>query len=153
MIFKNYPLLVFFVISVLFNSFLLRAITVHNFFYIKPLVMDLAMIFIISSLGFLFKSNKSRDRYFIFFSIFTSIVCVIHSIYYSYYDSFASISLLATSTFVVDVGDAVVEKVMRIQDFIYLWQPIFMFYVLYHIKKKIKKLILCQESLDLLICL
>ena len=50
MIFKNYPLLVFFVISVLFNSFLLRAITVHNFFYIKPLVMDLAMIFIISSL-------------------------------------------------------------------------------------------------------
>lgn len=139
MIFKNYPLLVFFVISVLFNSFLLRAITVHNFFYIKPLIMDLAMIFIISSLGFLFKSNKSRDRYFIFFSIFTSIVCVIHSIYYSYYDSFASISLLATSTFVVDVGDAVVEKVMRIQDFIYLWQPIFMFYVLYHIKKKNKK--------------
>ena len=63
-------------------------------------------------------------------------MCIIHSIYYTYYDSFASISLLATSTFVVDVGDAVVEKVMRIQDFIYLWQPIFIFYVIHQLKKK-----------------
>ena len=134
--FKKYPLFAFFIVSVLINTLLLRIITVHNCLYFKPLLMDLALIFIIASFGFLFKTDKGRRRYLIFFSIFTAILCIIHSIYYTYYDSFASISLLATSTFVVDVGDAVVEKVMRIQDFIYLWQPIFIFYVIHQLKKK-----------------
>ncbi len=134
--FKKYPLFAFFIVSVLINTLLLRVITVHNGLYFKPLLMDLALIFIISSFGFLFKTEKGRRRYLGFFSVFTAVLCIIHSIYYSYYDSFASISLLATSTFVVDVGDAIVEKVMRIQDFIYLWQPIFIFYVMYQLKKK-----------------
>ena len=134
--FKKYPLFAFFIVSVLINTLLLRVITVHNWLYFKPLLMDLALIFIISSFGFLFKTEKGRRRYLGFFSVFTAVLCIIHSIYYSYYDSFASISLLATSTFVVDVGDAIVEKVMRIQDFIYLWQPIFIFYVMYQLKKK-----------------
>ena len=134
--FKKYPLFAFFIVSVLLNTLLLRIITVHNGLYFKPLFMDLALIFIIASFGFLFKTDKGRRRYLVFFSIFTAILCIIHSMYYTYYDSFASISLLATSTFVVDVGDAVVEKVMRIQDFIYLWQPIFLFYVIHQLKKK-----------------
>lgn len=134
--FKKYPLFAFFIVSVLLNTLLLRIITVHNGLYFKPLFMDLALIFIIASFGFLFKTDKGRRRYLVFFSIFTAILCIIHSMYYTYYDSFASISLLATSTFVVDVGDAIVEKVMRIQDFIYLWQPIFLFYVIHQLKKK-----------------
>lgn len=134
--FKNYPLFVFFIVSVLLNTLLLRIVTVHNGFYLKPLIMDLALILIISSFGFVFKSEKGRRRYLVGFSIFTAVVCIIHSIYYTYYDSFASISLLATSTFVVDVGDAVVEKVMEIKDFIYLWQPIFIFYIVHQMKKK-----------------
>ena len=133
---KDTPIIPFFVVSILINTLLLRIITVKNGFYFKPLFLDFAMAIIFSSLAFLFKTDKGRRKYILGFSIFTAILCIIHSMYYSYYDSFASISLLATSTFVVEVGDTVVEKVMSVQDFVYLWQPIFMFYVVHQIKKK-----------------
>lgn len=137
--FKNYPIFIFFVVSNLLNTLLLRIITVNNGGYLKPLFMDLAMILIVASIACFFKSKKVKNRFLVGFSIFVAILCIIHSIYYTYYDSFASISLLATSTFVVDVGDAVVKRVMRIQDFVYLWQPFFMFYVVYQINKKSKR--------------
>ena len=134
--FKDNPLFLFFIISVVINTLLLRILTVKNGLYFKPLFIDLAFVLIISSFAFLFKTSKGRKRFIIGFSIFSTVLCIIHSMYYTYYDSFASISLLATSTFVVDVGDAVVTKVMKFQDFIYLWQLAFIFYVLYHLKKK-----------------
>ena len=134
--FKSNPLILFFVLSVTFNTLLLRILTVKNGLYFKPFFIDLAFVLIFSSFIFLFKTSKGRKRFIIGFSIFSTALCIVHSMYYTYYDSFASISLLATSTFVVDVGDAVVKKVMKFQDFLYLWQLFFIFYVIYHIKKK-----------------
>ena len=117
--FKQVPLLLCFIITGLLNTLLLRVLTVGNFSYLKPLMIDLGMLFILSSFMFLFKNDKKRQRYLVILSFITAVICIINSIYYSYYDSFASISLLATSTFVVDVGDAVVEKVLRFIDFFY----------------------------------
>ncbi|MBR3161356.1 MAG: LTA synthase family protein [Bacilli bacterium] len=134
--FKKNPLLLFFICSVVLNTLLLRVLTVNNGLYFKPFFVDLGFVFVVTSFSFLFKTDKARKRYIICFSIFSTVLCIVHSMYYTYYDSFASISLLATSTFVVDVGDAVVEKVMKVQDFLYLWQIIFIFYVIYHLKKK-----------------
>jgi len=134
--FKEIPLLFCFIITGLLNTLLLRIITVGNFTYLKPLMFDLGMLFILSSFMFLFKNDKTRYRYLVVLSLITSIICIINSIYYTYYDSFASISLLATSTFVVDVGDAVVEKVLRVTDLLYLWQPIFVYY--YYVKENKK---------------
>ncbi|MEE3344204.1 MAG: LTA synthase family protein [Bacilli bacterium] len=134
--FKNEPLILFFVFSVLFNTLLLRIITVKNGLYFKPLFIDMFLIFIIASFSFLFKTDIGKRRYIIGFSLFLTALCIVHSIYYTYYDSFASVSLLATSTFVVDVGDAVVKKVIKYQDFLYLWQVVFILYVVYHLKKK-----------------
>lgn len=133
---KDTPLISFFIVSVLINTLLLRIVTVKNGLYFKPLFLDFALAIVFASFAFLFKTEKGRRIYILSFSVFTAILCLIHSMYYSYYDSFASVSLLATSTFVVDVGDTVVEKVMGIQDFIYLWQPIFMFYIVHQLKKK-----------------
>ncbi len=134
--FKNAPIVGCFILTSLINTLLLRTITVHNQFYFKPLFLDLGLLILIASFSLFYKSEKRRARYLFVFSIFTSVLCIIHSMYYTYYDSFASISLLATSTFVVDVGDAVIQKVMKLQDFVYLWQPIFMFYLIYHLKKR-----------------
>ncbi len=134
--FKSVPLLFCFIVTSLINTLLLRIITVGNYWYFKPLLADLGMLFIFSAFMFLFMTDKRRKRYLVVMSLITSIICVIHSIYYTYYSSFASVSLLATSTFVVDVGDAVIQKVMKLQDFVYLWQPIFMFYLIYHLKKR-----------------
>ena len=136
--FKEVPLLLSFIITVLFNTLLLRIITVGNYFYFKPLLADLGMLFIFSSFMFLFRKEKKRRRYLLVLSIITSIICVIHSVYYTYYSSFASVSLLATSTFVVDVGDAVVEQVLKITDLVYLWQPVFFYYLYIKENKKDK---------------
>ena len=137
-IFSNSPVLLCFIVTSTLNTLLLRIITVRNPFYFKPLLFDLAFILIISSFSFLFKNKKMQIRYLTFFSIFTTILCVVHSMYYTFYESFASVSLLATSAFVVDVGDAVVKQVLQLHDFAFLWQLFVLFYLLYHLKKSNK---------------
>lgn len=139
--FKEFPLLFYFIITALLNTLLLRVITVGNFSYLKPLFADLGMLFIFASFMFLFKSDKKRRKYLVVMSFVTAIICIIHSVYYTYYDSFASVSLLATSTFVVDVGDAVVEKVLKVTDLLYLWQPLFMLYCYFKDKRNNKKIL------------
>ena len=63
-------------------------------------------------------------------TLFCTLICLINSIYYHYYNSFASISLLATAVFVKDVNNAIFENVLKPVDLIYLWQPI-IFYIYY----------------------
>lgn len=134
--FKEYPMLFYFLITALFNTLLLRILSVRNFLYYKPLLADLGMLFIFSSFMFLFKTEKKKKKFLIILSFITAVICCVHSIYYTYYDSFASVSLLATSVFVVDVGDAVVDQVLKISDLLYLWQPIFMISYYFRDKKK-----------------
>ena len=131
--FKTSILFITFIISNLINSSILRMITVKNYIDYKPILGDLAFLVIIGSIGYLFKAKK-RFRYYFFCSILFTLICVINSMYYSWFMSFSSVSLLATSLQVVDVGDAVVQQVLKIQDFIYLWQPIV--FLLIHRKLK-----------------
>lgn len=139
--FKNSPLLLAFLLTTLLNTILLRLITIGKIGNPKPILIDLGFLFIVSSFIFFMKKDKTKIRYLMFWSIFTAILCTIHAIYYTYYSSFASISLLATSTFVVDVGDAVVENVMKIEDFIFFISPILLYYIYTRLvkKEKIKK--------------
>ena len=131
--FKTSILFLTFVISNLINSSILRMMTVKNYFDYKPILGDLAFLVLVGALGYLFKAKK-RFKYYFFWSIVFTAICVINSMYYGWFVSFSSVSLLATSLQVVDVGDAVVKQVLRIQDFVYLWQPItFLF-----INKKLK---------------
>ena len=146
--FKKYPMLFYFIVTALFNTLLLRILSVGNFLYFKPLLADLGMLFIFSSFMFLFKNDKKRKKYLVVLSFVTAIICCVHSVYYTYYDSFASVSLLATSAFVIEVGDAVVEQVLNFSDLLYLWQPIFM--VLYYFKDKKQKVVINKKNDNLL---
>ena len=126
--FKTSIIFFTFIITNLINSSILRMMTVKNYFDYKPILGDLAFLVIIGSIGYIFKTKK-RFRYYFFCSILFTAICVINSMYYSWFMSFSSVSLLATSLQVVDVGDAVVQQVLKIQDFIYLWQPIVFFLI------------------------
>lgn len=92
---NNYLLVVIFVLSLLSNDLILRLITVRNGLSISPLLIDIAYLIILSLFSLLFK-KENRIKYFIIVSIILDVVCVINSIYYHYYSSFASISLLQT---------------------------------------------------------
>ena len=130
---KTNVLFLTFVITTLLNGMLLRFITVHNYFAIKPIVADLAMILLFGSFVYLFKP-KNRFKYLLIMSVIFTLICIVNSLYYTYYMSFASFSLIALSLTVVDVGDAVVKNVLQVKDFIFLWQPIVL--IIMHSKLK-----------------
>lgn len=124
-----------FIITTLLNGMMLRFLTVHNYFAIKPIIADLAVILLFGSFVYLFKP-KNRFKYLLIISVLFTAICIINSLYYTYYMSFASFSLIAVSLTVVDVGDAVVENVLQLKDFLFLWQPIVLIIVHYCLKKK-----------------
>ena len=132
---KNNILLLFFIISSLINSTVIRLTLLDKSFSLKPLLIDLGLLLLISSFSYFIKA-KSRIKYFTIWSIILVAICIINAHYYAYYSSFASVSLLATSVFVMDVSDAVVKDVLHIQYFIYLWQLIVLLYLNYLLKKK-----------------
>ncbi|MBP3765586.1 MAG: sulfatase-like hydrolase/transferase [Bacilli bacterium] len=124
-----------FIVTSIINEWLLRSLTVKNMFAIKPIISDITILLLIGAFGYLIKPKK-QFRYFFGWSIFFTILCLINSMYYTNYVSYASFSLLETSLQIVDVGDAVVQNVMEIKDFCYLWQILAMFFVNKFLKRK-----------------
>lgn len=131
---KNNILFLTFVFSSVVNGVLIRTLTVKNFFDIRPILADTAMVLLIASFGYLIKP-KRRFIYYLIWSIIYSAICVINSMYYTNYLSYSSISLLATSFLIVDVGDAIVENVMEIKDFCYLWQILVLIVVHFNLSR------------------
>lgn len=118
---KTNILFITFIITSIINSTLLRVFTVHNTFAIKPIIADLTVILVVGSFGYFFKP-KHRFRYFLLWSVIFTAVCMINSVYYSNYLSFASFSLLATLTQLGGYTDAVFENILEPKDLIFLWQ-------------------------------
>ena len=132
---NNNILLLYFVISSLINATLIRVTLLDDTFTLKPVLIDSGLVLLIGSFSYFIKP-KSRIKYFTIWSIIFVAICIINAHYYGYYSSFASISLLATSTFVSDVSDALVKDVLKLQHFIYLWQLIGLIYLNHLLKKK-----------------
>ena len=136
--FKNNVLFVTFVITAVINSTLLRFFcmhTVENFLSWKAILADLIVVTAIGSFGYLFKP-KNRFSYYLGFNIFLTAICIVNSVYYTFYTSFASVSMLSLTQYIGDVGDAVVENVLQLKDMIYIFAPIVLTVVHFRLKKK-----------------
>ena len=117
---KNNTLFITFVLTCLFNSTVLRFFTMHtleNYLSIKPIIADLMILVLYGSFSYLFK-QKNRFTYLMIGEIFFSAICMINSIYYTFYTSFASVSMLSLTQYITSVGDAVVENVLQLKDLI-----------------------------------
>jgi len=119
-------LLLYFFVGALINSTLVRYLTVKNYFDIRPILADITCILLISLFSYFIKP-KGRFAYFLIWSFIITIIIFINSVYYTFYNSFVSFSLLSTSLFLVDVGDAVVQNVLEPKDIIYFWFPIMLY--------------------------
>lgn len=128
-------LLFTFVITTVINSIILRGMTVNNVFYIKPVIADLTIAIFVGAFSYFFKP-KNRFKYFFFWALVFSLVCIINAVYYKNYLSFASFSLLTTLTQLGGYTDAVVENILSFQDFIYLWQFFCLIFVHLQLRKK-----------------
>ena len=115
----EYPIISFYIMGNFLNAIFVRLFTTGHF-QIRSIFFDLAFIICLAALSLIIK-KKRRNTYYYLTTFLMVVICTVNSLYYNYYSSFVSVSLLATSVFVKDVGDAVVEMVVRPCDFIYLW--------------------------------
>ena len=123
---KNNSLFFVYILLNVFIGVLLRYFTIHtmeNLFLLKPILGDLAIVVLLGSFNFALK-EKHRFVYLLVVSIIFTIFCIANSIYYTFYTSFISVSLISTSRYAVQVGDAIIENVLQPKDFIYLLSPI-----------------------------
>ena len=116
---NDYPVMFFYIIGNFVNAILVRLFTTGHF-QLRSIFFDLAFIICLAGLSFLIK-EKRRNLYYYITTFIMMLICIINSLYYNYYNSFASISLLATSVFVKGFGDMVVQMVVRLCDLSYLW--------------------------------
>ena len=136
--FKNNILFVTFVITGVLSSTILRFFCMHtieNYLSFKAILADLVVVSAIGSLGYLFKP-KNRFPYYMTMNIFLTAICMINSVYYTFYTSFASVSMLSLTQYIGDVGDAVVQNVLQIKDLVYIFSPITLIIVNLKLKKK-----------------
>ncbi len=125
---KNDTIFIYFLIGALSSSTLLRFLTVRNYFEIRPIIGDIIFIMLIGMLSYTVK-QKRRFNFFLIWSIIIAIIAFINSVYYTFYNSFVSVSLLSTSIFVIEVGDAVVKNVISPKDILFFSFPIIFFII------------------------
>lgn len=132
---KTNILMCTFIITSLINGCIVRFLTVENYFAIKPILADLVVLLIVTAFGYFIKP-KHQFKYFFVWSIVFTFICILNTVYYSNYLSFASVSLLKTATELGDYTDAVVKNILEIKQLIYLWQIFALCFVHFQLKKK-----------------
>ena len=136
-IYKNNLLEVIFILLNLINALLLRINTVNNGLRYSPFIIDLSFLLIITLLAQKIKIKK-RIYYYMAMTMLFTIICIVNSIYYHYYSSYASFSIIANISFASDVKDAIFKNVLRVPDLIYIAAPIILYLFYYYLKKKNK---------------
>ena len=146
--FKDNRLFLIYVLVCVLNSTLLRIFTMptmENYLSFKPIVADIAVVTIIGSFSYLFKGKK-RYVYLLVWAIIFTAICTINSAYYTFYTSFASVSMLSLTQYIGEVGDAVVENVLQLKDLVYIFPLLFFIYYYHRLAKKDKYKIYTKEK-------
>ncbi len=88
---------------------------------------DFAVIIILGSVGYLFKPKK-QYIYFQTVLILTTIICSVNAIYFTFYNSFVTISLIETLGQAETVTDAILDK-LNFLHLIYLIFPVIFYFI------------------------
>ena len=123
-------LFLFYVILSLIGTIIMRQFTVGSPFNLKPLLVDLSIIIIIGSVGYIIKCSK-RYKYYLTWLIIFTLAEIINHIYYIFYTSFASFGELAGLSQAETITGSILEK-LSLLNFIYLLFPLI--FILIHKK-------------------
>ncbi|MBR4351290.1 MAG: sulfatase-like hydrolase/transferase [Bacilli bacterium] len=108
-----------YVILSLLSCKLLRIFTIEDSINIKAFLFDLSIILLLGSLGYLFKP-KNQFKYWLVLLILYTFINTVNGMYYLFFTSFASFSLLETFAQTFTVSDSVVAK-LSYKTFVYLF--------------------------------
>lgn len=132
---KTNILFITYVVINLINSWLLRIVTMGNYFSIKAIISDLAFILIVGAFAYLLKPKK-QFKVLMPLTVIMSLVCIVNAIYYENYVSFASFSLLSTAAFLGEMDGAVVTTLINFKDVLLIFPIIVLPVVHVCLKKK-----------------
>ena len=104
-IIKKDPLPFFYIIGAVLNGIILRTLTLGEVFSISPILADLVISLLFISFYFMFKP-KYRRIYLWFLIILSVIICIANLVYYSYYDSFISVTFISFALTNRETGDS-----------------------------------------------
>ena len=136
---SNNKLFFIFIIFSLLIGFFLRITTVG--FHFKAFLSDLLVVLLIGSFSYLLKP-KSRYMYYLIWIIFSSCLAIGNIVYYDFYHSFLSISLIDTSSMVGQVNDSLWAK-LHFHQFLYFVFPLaFVFIHRYFVKRDLDESII-----------
>ena len=107
-----------YVIVALLLSFTLRLLTVGILFSLRPILYDAVIIILIGSFGYFLKPHN-QFKYFFGLLLFFTLLCIFNSLYYTFYKSFLSVSLIESMIMLKDVKSSVVDK-LKLIHFVYL---------------------------------
>ena len=130
---------VFFCLFVLFN--LINGVMIRYFsigttetlFAFQPFMADLAVVIALGALGYLMR-HKIRVVYWYFITLLCTLVCVVNSVYYTFYSSYASVSLLSIAKYGDAVSDAIWD-IIKFKDISYIILPICLLFVYFRLAK------------------
>ncbi|MBR4830291.1 MAG: LTA synthase family protein [Bacilli bacterium] len=108
-----------YVILSLISCKLLRLFTIEDGINIKAFLFDLSIILLLGSLGYFFKP-KNQFKYWLLLLILYTFINTVNGMYYLFFTSFASFSLLETFAQTFTVSDSVVAK-LSYKTFVYLF--------------------------------
>lgn len=124
-------LFISYVILALLATMFVRLFTVGKFFDLEPFITDLGLILIIGALGYFIKP-KNQFKYYFVWIIVISVLCLVSSIYYRFFTSFASIGEFATLGQTETVTGSIFDR-LKLYDAIFLVLPV----IFYLIHKKL----------------
>ena len=124
-------LFISYVVLSLIATICVRAFTIGSALKLKPFLTDLGFILVIGGFGYFVKPQK-QFKYFFAWLIIFNLMCLISSIYYRFFTSFASIGELATIGQTETVTGSIFDR-LKIADGIYILIPI----IFYLIHKKL----------------
>lgn len=110
-----------------------RYLTFNHFFSFRSFFMDLGIVLSIGAFGYFIKPKNQFRYFFVWLIIFTT-TAAINSIYYIFYQSFASLGEVASLGQTETVMDSIFER-LSIKEFLFILNPI-IFYLIHHKLKK-----------------
>lgn len=126
---------ILYIIGTTINGILLRILTLKEFFSFSALIADITVSLFFVSFYYLIKP-KYRKVYLWFLIVLTTILCIANVVYYSYYDSFISVTFISFALTNTETGGSnVLGDLLKVRYFVMLWFPIFMAIAQHKIKK------------------
>ncbi|NLY44771.1 MAG: LTA synthase family protein [Tissierella sp.] len=131
---KNNTILILLILSGISSDLLLRAMTTGFTLYWKPIVTSISVIILISSVS-LFLPHRRRNTFYIVWSIIFGLINGSNFLYYRFYNSFLSFSLLEQIKQLNDLGDGISKSILDVGVLLFAVPTIILVVIIRRLKK------------------